>query len=472
MCTTGKTATVVIKNCKNIDEAVIAIELGKLNIKYAPNGTGKSAISDGIRAAITNNQSLVTALAPFRYRDEPEAHPFSASGLEQFGSVEVFNVKYVEDVAFISNGILANSFDVFVKTPEYERTLRNIEDLLIDVRKSVSSESMKNMISALNVLVANVGGKSGLTASNALRGNSPVKRGLASGNPRKAISPEFKGFTRYIESNRLAKWAKWHASATSWFESTDDHCPFCGQSIGEIREVIDGVDERYPSSGVDNLDKVIGGIAAGDDYFSTEARSNLREIVDSANAMSEMQENYLAEVIQQAILISECIQKGSELSSYFKLSAAGEDVDSLIQQCRIDTSLLPHFNSPACNETIETYNEAVAAVGAESRKLFGIVNAQKAKLAQSLNGYQDEINAFFKSAGYPYSIRIELTLQGECSVKLVHECSYVLSDANEALSYGERNALALVFFMYSALGNNPDLIILDDPITSKLNGGY
>jgi hypothetical protein len=34
------------------------------------------------------------------------------------------------------------------------------------------------------------------------------------------------------------------------------------------------------------------------------------------------------------------------------------------------------------------------------------------------------------------------------------------------MSFGERNAFALVLFMYDALKENPDLIILDDPISS------
>ena len=34
------------------------------------------------------------------------------------------------------------------------------------------------------------------------------------------------------------------------------------------------------------------------------------------------------------------------------------------------------------------------------------------------------------------------------------------------LSFGERNAFALVLFMYECLSEKPDLIILDDPISS------
>lgn len=41
-----------------------------------------------------------------------------------------------------------------------------------------------------------------------------------------------------------------------------------------------------------------------------------------------------------------------------------------------------------------------------------------------------------------------------------------ISNVKSRLSYGERNAFALVLFMYSQLKENADLIILDDPISS------
>ena len=41
-----------------------------------------------------------------------------------------------------------------------------------------------------------------------------------------------------------------------------------------------------------------------------------------------------------------------------------------------------------------------------------------------------------------------------------------VSDIEKHLSWGEKNAFALVLFMYYALSKNPNLIILDDPISS------
>lgn len=45
-----------IRNCNNIENGEFDITEGRLNIKYAINGTGKSTISKAIEAFTTNNQ--------------------------------------------------------------------------------------------------------------------------------------------------------------------------------------------------------------------------------------------------------------------------------------------------------------------------------------------------------------------------------------------------------------------------------
>ena len=74
-----------------------------------------------------------------------------------------------------------------------------------------------------------------------------------------------------------------------------------------------------------------------------------------------------------------------------------------------------------------------------------------------------------KYAGYNYFIDIkEDTNNSSYKMQLIHN-DFVESDIDNAknhLSYGEKNAFALILFMYEVLKNNPDLIILDDPISS------
>jgi energy-coupling factor transporter ATP-binding protein EcfA2 len=52
-------------------------------------------------------------------------------------------------------------------------------------------------------------------------------------------------------------------------------------------------------------------------------------------------------------------------------------------------------------------------------------------------------------------------------MKLVHQdLPGHLEAATKHLSYGEKNAFALVLFMHQVLSENPDLVVLDDPISS------
>lgn len=52
-------------------------------------------------------------------------------------------------------------------------------------------------------------------------------------------------------------------------------------------------------------------------------------------------------------------------------------------------------------------------------------------------------------------------------MKLVHQdLSDHIEAATRHLSYGEKNAFALVLFMYQVLSEKPDLVVLDDPISS------
>lgn len=57
--------------------------------------------------------------------------------------------------------------------------------------------------------------------------------------------------------------------------------------------------------------------------------------------------------------------------------------------------------------------------------------------------------------------------EGNYKLKLLHnDVKDEITDVKKHLSFGERNAFSLVLFMYDVLKHSPDLIILDDPISS------
>lgn len=457
---------VSVRNCKNFDLATFGIEPYKLNIKFAPNGVGKSSIAEGMRYAIAGDAELHERIIPFKYRDDPDGHPFLCEGLDEYHTIEVFDEHYVSNVAFVQNGIFASSFDVFIKTPDYEATLERINEILDKVQQCLKKNTMDSLKNALGVFKSSICGKSGLTGKMLLRANAPVKKGLSNGNPKTCVPSKYENFHSYICSPRLSQWSKWHATGYGMLTETDTQCPFCGQPLKGLDDLISGVQNDYSSTNADNLDKVLAGITAVKDFLCEESFDTLESMARASEPLTSAQESYFAEVVQQVDVILTNIQNAENLNSYFNLAKLGGNISGAIADCAIDIDLLSHFDSPECRYNISEYNAALEEAEQEAQVLFGIINKQKEKLAESLAGYEDEINSFLSGAGYPYSIRIEVADDGKCGVCLIHSSRYQGNDTKGILSYGERNALALIFFMYSALATNPDLIVLDDPITS------
>ncbi|GHL16874.1 hypothetical protein ECZU23_53170 [Escherichia coli] len=59
-----------IRHCNNIVRAHITLTADKLNIKFAPNGTGKSTLSRAISCAARDDIQGLQALMPFRLQVE------------------------------------------------------------------------------------------------------------------------------------------------------------------------------------------------------------------------------------------------------------------------------------------------------------------------------------------------------------------------------------------------------------------
>ena len=96
----------------------------------------------------------------------------------------------------------------------------------------------------------------------------------------------------------------------------------------------------------------------------------------------------------------------------------------------------------------------------------GSINKHKSRIKIAIEKNQDSINSFLKSAGYKYSVII-IPEPDSYKMKLVHkDLDGHVDTASEHLSYGEKNAFALVLFTHQVLSENPDIIILDDPISS------
>ena len=101
--------SIEIKNCNCIKKANIKIEEGTLNIKYGPNGTGKSTISKAIFLKTHGNDSELQSLQPY---GADETKKSEVNGVS-FNKVMVFDESYVNSYLFKEKSFLGNSFRVF-----------------------------------------------------------------------------------------------------------------------------------------------------------------------------------------------------------------------------------------------------------------------------------------------------------------------------------------------------------------------
>lgn len=456
---------VIIENCRSIDRAVISIEPSKLNVKFAPNGTGKSSIAKALVSAAKG--SADPSLVPFKWLKEGSAgeHPFTVNGLEGIASVEIFDEGYVQSVVFQQDSLFPGSFDAFVRTPDFENTERELREQLGAMVELSEREDVRRLAADLESFVANLIGNSGLDRSNKPKATSPVVKALKEGNTWEHEDPLLTPFKPILGQGPFKKWAAWHKQGGDYLSLMGGVCPYCGLPASEASERIDAVGNSFDSAKVGNIEKTINALTVGGEYLSEAADCKINAIVDSIDPVTEQEKGFIGKVVQDAQLIIDALAKLRTVSSYFVLSAV-DDLDERLSNCKIDIALVDSFDSSTCSALAAEINRTVEVAMANVGKLKGLVNRQKSQLAASLKGRCKEINAFLAEAGYPYNVSIPGAEDSKCSVRLVHTSMWEVPDSREALSYGEKNAFALVFFAYECMSKKPDLVILDDPISS------
>jgi hypothetical protein len=111
-------------------------------------------------------------------------------------------------------------------------------------------------------------------------------------------------------------------------------------------------------------------------------------------------------------------------------------------------------------------NDRLDRVAAQIGEIKARVGIQQTRVARLIRENQDAINEFLTSAGYEYAVRIEPSADSYRMILEHNDAPGHLEAASRHLSYGERNAFALVLFMHHVRRDEPDLVVLDDPVSS------
>lgn len=446
-------------NCNNIESGEISIKNNHLNIKYGFNGTGKSTISNAINAKINNNDSALKDLVPFKYKESGTVIP-EVQGVEDFNSVKVFNEEYVNSYAFQRDELIKNSFEVFIKTPDYDEHMHKISELLKTIHSAFTSDdTLQSLINDLQAFVESFG-----KTKNSFAASSLLGKGLGKGNKLKNIPEELKKYTPFLLKNETnVKWLKWQITGRDYWVDKDI-CPYCAANISDNKEDIEKISKNFDSKEIDSLNKILDIFNVFDHYFSNDTKKKIKIISDNIAGVTSEQKSYLSEIRAQAITLLEKLN-GLKSIGYTSLSNV-DKVSKIINDFKIDISFLSHFNSDFVREKVFVINQSIGSVSEKIGELQGQVNQQKKLIKKTIDEYEKQINKFLEYAGYKYCVALEGDAN-DYKLKLHHkEYNEEIPGDESHLSYGEKNAFALALFMYSALHENPDLIILDDPISS------
>lgn len=448
-----------IINCNNIDKASIQIEANRLNIKYAMNGTGKSTIAKAIELQTRGNDSL-RELTPFKYLEsKDDLEKPKVSGIDGVQLVAIFNESYISQFAFRQDEVIANSFEVFIKTKDYDLRIEQIEKIIAEIKDTFKhSEDLDKTISDLNRLSESFGkSKSGYSAAGSLA------KGFGKGNKVENIPTGLESYSDYLKSSVNVKWLKWQMSGND-FLNISKHCPYCTTPTETKKETILQVSKEYDAKSIEHLNAILEVFESLKKYFTNEANKRLDSISKNINGLSKEEIEYLIQIKTQVDTLKDRLAdlKGLTFFSF-------KDVDKIVDHfnnLKIKIEYLTDLNSDETKELIRKINESLDSVLSKIGTLQGEINKQKITIQKTIEDHKNEINEFLKFAGYKYFVDVEFK-DDKYKMRLKHQdYSQSVSNGTQHLSYGEKNAFSLVLFMYECLSKNPDIIILDDPISS------
>ena len=451
---------ITIRNCNSIDEALINIEQGRLNIKYGPNGTGKSTIAKAIDFASKAGADL-SALTPFKYRggNLGETTKPSVQGAEGFSKVVVFNEEYVNQFIFKQDEVVKNSFDIFIRNSEYEEKMKEIEALVTEIKETFDKDGRFDEVLKDLSDLSDSFGKSNSGFSKAGR----IGKGLGGGNKIEHIPSVLAPYSSFIKSENNVKWIKWQIEGNAFLETSAD-CPYCTAPTEEKKSTILAVSKEYDARSIEHLVAIKLIIARLGKYFEPATLEKIESIIKNKDGLKKEEITYLISLKNQIDTLREKLSDAKSIS-FFSLKKV-DQVKSSILGLKIDLTLLGSMNSPDTISIVDKINQSLDAVLAKAGKLQGEINKQKKGIETAIKKYNLEINTFLRYAGYKYIVDIQDEADSY-KMKLKHvDFSENIENGGLHLSYGEKNAFSIVLFMYECLTKNPDLVVLDDPISS------
>ena len=451
-------SNVVIKNCNNIKETSIIIEEGNLNIKFAINGTGKSTIA---KALLKKDEDL-SLLKPFGKEEIPyvECNP-------NIDNVELFDSDFVNKVVFNGSNVIENAFEVFIKSDKYDEQRNNINILLHELKqKIIGNEELNKLNEQLIKLSSKINYKKEKNTIDSRGMYSSIKTDKNIFNIPKELN-KYSLFLSDKEKNIL--WSEWKNKGKTY--DYGEICPYCAEKFsGDHEKENEAFNSYYSKANVSNLTEFSNIIDNTKTYLNTDNFKKIEKCIKE-NIPNTDKDLIFTKFMSEATYLKEKIYNITTFDSYKVEKSDISNLSNILLDLKISTDDLEYFNNETLIKSIDIINSSISEMIGKITDLQKEIGKMNSLVISKMSCCKKEINSFLKLAGFNYEFDIVKDGDEKNSITVL---KYVnsddekiqVTDIEKHLSWGEKNAFALVLFMYYALSKNPNLIILDDPISS------
>jgi len=447
-----------LKNCNNISECEIAIKKELLNIYYAMNGTGKSTIGKALE--LLAKDETLDSLKPFNGDVTP-----SGTLSEKLENVLLFNEEFVNNIVFNKSEVIDNAFNVFIKSPKYDKMQSAINAKLSRIHFDPGTFENLGDLYRVGESVLN---KFSLTKTGDLKKVGLMKN-LTNSKSIFTLPDKIKKFQPLMSKEYNIDWVGWKNDGGKFDDN--EICPFCANDLETDYQAEKKVfTTSYSKSGVKSIIEMMGFFDSVKEYMNADKIDTLykciKELQDEATISlwikkfySEL--NYLIEKVKNVIDFNSFVAQKDDISK----------LEEQLTKLKIDDSALEIFNSDKVKSLVKSINTEVATLLEETEALKANIGELTGYIGSATRKAVKDINDFLVMAGITYELDIKHLSENKTQTILKYRADknnegVIVSDINKHLSWGERNAFALVLFMHYALSHNPSLIILDDPISS------
>ncbi|MCL2400822.1 MAG: AAA family ATPase [Defluviitaleaceae bacterium] len=457
-------SVIKIEHCNNIKSAELEFFHDKLNIFYGKNGTGKSTIAKALFLQ-SQNESL-ESLRPYT----KDTFTPKVEGIEA-GDIAIFDEKYVNQYVYQKDTVIENAFKVFVESAEYRNAKNNIDTIFLEIKNSITEDeeikSLQTQLEQLIKVIKKTASTNKLSKTGGIKGVLSGKGGYT--NPPATLSK----LEPFFKDSIVIDYAKWRNDGNKNF-GDEACCPYCSiDNIPELPTINKAFAETFDKASVEFAKNVIAALCILEDYLYDNAVLHLKSLFGSEKSKDDL-EVQLNNIINESTYLDKRLKN---IVSFNGSSITRDNISSLeeaLENMRINTdNLSKYFVAEKTITKINSINALVDSVLSKVNILKQEIGKYNKYISDAIKKSERDINTFLQIAGinYKFSVVLQEGFENTASAILEFimpddELEKVALPANH-LSWGEKNAFALVMFMFDTLSrDNVKLIILDDPISS------